>query len=77
MDALSITKAITRSLLISLVLAVFGFSLLLAPEITVSILVFSSIKALLTLPDVPREADPQALALFLSFQYVPHPWTGF
>ncbi len=37
----------------------------------------SEIKALLALPGVPREVDPQALALFLSFQYVPHPWTGF
>ncbi len=37
----------------------------------------SEIKALLTLPGVPRTPDPQALAMFLSFQYVPHPWTGF
>lgn len=33
MDALSIAKAITRAVLMTLVLAVVGFSLLLAPEI--------------------------------------------
>ncbi|MBW8889854.1 MAG: hypothetical protein JF616_19005 [Fibrobacteres bacterium] len=48
MDALSIAKAITRTVLMALVLAVVGFSLLLAPQIDVSQIVFALAKGLLT-----------------------------
>jgi asparagine synthase (glutamine-hydrolysing) len=34
-------------------------------------------KALLRDPDVPSEADPQALALYLGLGYVPSPWSAF
>ncbi|HEY0781294.1 MAG TPA: asparagine synthase (glutamine-hydrolyzing), partial [Thermoanaerobaculia bacterium] len=37
----------------------------------------SEIKALLELPDVPREIDPEALDLYLSLRYVPGPRTLF
>ena len=37
----------------------------------------SEIKALLALPGVAREPDPEALNFFLALQYVPHPWTAF
>jgi len=41
-------------------------------------LVFASeIKALLELPEVPREIDPEALDLYLSLRYVPGPRTIF
>jgi asparagine synthase (glutamine-hydrolysing) len=33
----------------------------------------SELKALLQVPSAPRELDPQALDLFLTYQYVPHP----
>jgi asparagine synthase (glutamine-hydrolysing) len=33
----------------------------------------SELKALLQVPGAPREVDPQALDLFLTYQYVPHP----
>jgi hypothetical protein len=49
MDAMSITKAITRAVLVTLVLAVFGFSLLVAPEINGTTVTFAMIKSLLTL----------------------------
>jgi hypothetical protein len=49
MDALSIAKAITRAVLVTLVLAVFGFSLLLAPEINGEAVTFALIKSILTL----------------------------
>jgi hypothetical protein len=48
MDALSIAKAITRTILMALVLAVIGFSLLLAPQIDVAQIVFALGKGLLT-----------------------------
>jgi hypothetical protein len=48
MDALSIAKSITRAILISLVLAVVGFSLLLAPQIDGTQTVFALGKGLLT-----------------------------
>ncbi len=35
----------------------------------------SELKALLALPGVPREVDPAAIDLFLTYQYVPHPRT--
>ena len=35
----------------------------------------SELKSLLELPDLPREVDPQALDLYLTYQYVPHPHT--
>ncbi len=49
MDALSITKAITKAVLITMVLAVIGFSLLLAPEIDGTQVAFALIKGFLTL----------------------------
>lgn len=48
MDALSIAKAITRAVLVTLVLAVFGFSLLLAPDINSTTVMFAAIKGFLT-----------------------------
>jgi len=48
MDALSVAKAITRTVLMTLVLAVVGFSLLLAPQIDVTQIVFALGKGLLT-----------------------------
>jgi hypothetical protein len=48
MDALSIAKAITRTVLMALVLAVIGFSLLLAPQIDSTQMVFALAKGLLT-----------------------------
>jgi asparagine synthase (glutamine-hydrolysing) len=33
----------------------------------------SELKALLQLPNAPRELDPEAVDLYLTFQYVPHP----
>jgi hypothetical protein len=48
MDALSIAKAITRAILITLVLAVVGFSLLLAPQIDGTQTLFALGKGLLT-----------------------------
>jgi len=41
-------------------------------------LVFASeIKALLAHPEVPREADPEAAALYLTYRYLPSPHTLF
>jgi asparagine synthase (glutamine-hydrolysing) len=37
----------------------------------------SELKSLLQVSDVPRELDPQAIDLYLTYQYVPHPWTVF
>ncbi len=48
MDALSIAKAITKAVLVTLVLAVFTFSLLLAPEINGATLTFALVKGFLT-----------------------------
>jgi hypothetical protein len=48
MDALSIAKAITRAVLVTLVLAVIGFSLLLAPRIDGNVILFALGKGLLT-----------------------------
>jgi hypothetical protein len=48
MDALSIAKSITRAILITLVLAVIGFSLLLAPQIDGTQTAFALGKGLLT-----------------------------
>jgi asparagine synthetase B (glutamine-hydrolysing) len=33
----------------------------------------SELKALLQLPNAPREVSPLAVALYLAYQYVPHP----
>ena len=49
MDALSIAKSITRAILVTLVLAVIGFSLLFAPEINASQIMFAIGKGFLTL----------------------------
>jgi asparagine synthase (glutamine-hydrolysing) len=35
----------------------------------------SELKALVALPDIPKEIDPGALDLYFTYQYVPHPWT--
>ena len=37
----------------------------------------SELKALLQVPDMPREIDPLALDEYLTYQYVPHPRTIF
>jgi hypothetical protein len=48
MDAMSIAKAITRAILATLVFAVIGFSLLLAPEINATQIAFALGKGFLT-----------------------------
>ena len=35
----------------------------------------SEMKAILQIPGIPREVDPNALDLFLTWQYVPAPWS--
>ena len=37
----------------------------------------SELKSLLEVPGVLRQLDPQAIDLYLTYQYVPHPWTIF
>ena len=37
----------------------------------------SELKSLLELPGVPRDADPNAIDAYLTYQYVPHPQTIF
>jgi asparagine synthase (glutamine-hydrolysing) len=37
----------------------------------------SELQGLLVLPDIPRELDREALDHYLTYQYVPHPWTMF
>lgn len=37
----------------------------------------SELKSLLKLPDFPREVDPEAVDLYLTYGYVPAPWTPF
>src|SRR5438445_1196744 len=37
----------------------------------------SELQGLLADPDVPREVDPAAIDAYLSWGYVPAPWTGF
>ena len=37
----------------------------------------SELKSLLEVPGVPRQLDPQAIDLYLTYQYVPHPWAIF
>jgi len=37
----------------------------------------SELKSLLEVPGVPRELNAQAIDLYLTYQYVPHPWTIF
>ncbi|MHB8953472.1 MAG: asparagine synthase (glutamine-hydrolyzing) [Pirellulaceae bacterium] len=37
----------------------------------------SELKSLLQVPGVPREIDPTALDHYLTYQYIPHPWTIF
>ncbi len=37
----------------------------------------SELKCLLAVPGIPRELDPIALDLYLTYQYVPAPWTIF
>lgn len=48
MDTLSIAKAITRAILVTLVLAVVGFSLLFAPRIDANQIMFALGKGILT-----------------------------
>ncbi len=48
MDATSIAKAITRAILATLVFAVIGFSLLLAPDINTTEILFALGKGFLT-----------------------------
>ncbi|MHB8898777.1 MAG: asparagine synthase (glutamine-hydrolyzing) [Thermoguttaceae bacterium] len=35
----------------------------------------SELKSLLEVPGIPRRLDPQAVDLYLTYQYVPHPWS--
>lgn len=49
MDSMSMAKSITRTVLAALVLAVVGFSLLLAPEINARQIAFALGKGLLTM----------------------------
>lgn len=35
----------------------------------------SELKCLLAIPGAPRELDPEAVDLYLTYQYVPHPWS--
>jgi asparagine synthase (glutamine-hydrolysing) len=37
----------------------------------------SELKSLLEVPGVSRQLDPQAIDLYLTYQYVPHPWAIF
>ncbi|GBD28108.1 Asparagine synthetase [glutamine-hydrolyzing] 1 [bacterium HR31] len=37
----------------------------------------SELKSLLKLPDFPREVDPEAVDLYLTYGYVPAPWAPF
>ena len=37
----------------------------------------SELKSLLQVPGLPRDIDPTALDHYLTYQYVPHPWTIF
>lgn len=37
----------------------------------------SELKSLLAVPDLPADVDPVAVDLYLTYQYVPHPWTIF
>lgn len=37
----------------------------------------SELKSLLQVPGLPREIDPTALDHYLTYQYIPHPWTIF
>jgi asparagine synthase (glutamine-hydrolysing) len=37
----------------------------------------SELKSLLQLPEVPRDIDVTALDHYLTYQYIPHPWTIF
>lgn len=48
MNSMSIAKAVTRAVLVTLFLAVVGFSLLLAPEITWEHIGFALLKGALT-----------------------------
>lgn len=35
----------------------------------------SELKSLLQIPDLPREVDPLAIDLYLTYQYIPHPYS--
>ncbi len=37
----------------------------------------STLDALMAVGDLPRDPDPEGISLFLSFSYVPAPWTAF
>src|SRR5690606_6011751 len=37
----------------------------------------SELKSLLADPDFPRDVDPVAINHYLTYQYVPHPWSIF
>ncbi len=39
------------------------------------ILFASELKSLLQIRDLPRKMNPEAIDLFLTYQYVPHPWS--
>lgn len=41
-----------------------------------SLLVASELKALLEHPGVERRADPVAIAQYLTYEYIPHPWSA-
>lgn len=42
-----------------------------------SLIFASELKSLLTDPDFPRDVDPEAINHYLTYQYVPHPWSIF
>ncbi|HBN76185.1 MAG TPA: asparagine synthetase B, partial [Planctomycetaceae bacterium] len=53
----------------------FGQKPLIYRQDETRLLFASEMKAILQIPGIPREVDPVALDLFLTWQYVPAPWS--